>query len=451
MNCNGDNFVKNWPWAAVNLLNQHKSLTPLLEIANDPNTIIPTVSKMLCCSGLEDCKKAQYFAKEMPRYAKCDAISELLGNADNKRDMLIRAILLDVNYDEKGELFRRIANAPRFAKEHLVYAANKSSNFGSINIDFLTSKLLVAVLAGTEVNFRDTSNFGLFYEALEIVSLACFTLNFQTQCKTFSPSYNHEFYAGILSILKLLYTNKPVPSPYQLARFAKHVDDNVFSYKNYRRFRRSHDRKLNICSYGVIQMDVKNLTWPAPPGWDNEMGLQGQITPLVSAESVLKEGKKNDNCLATDIDYTIEAAFGDIALFSLRFNKKRATLMLDMHKRSKKQLKFRIAELKGPNNAKPASKIVEASENLVAQLNDRQSQPLPVVKYPLEIDHSNILIIPKGTSHDLWTLFSSVLPKRFQSYSKLVSHYTDALYSMKEDYDETTCKLREIENKRRSE
>ena len=438
-NCEGENFTKNWPWAAVNLMSQHKSLVPFLHIANNPDTIVPTVSKLLCCSGLEDCKKAQYFAKEMPRYAECSVISKLLGKADNKKDMLHRAILLDVNYDEKGELFQRIANAPRYAKEQLVYATNNANYLQAGSIDHLLGKLMVAVLAGTDIDPRDVPNFRVFYRALEVVSLTCFALNYQAQCETFTPSYNHEFYAGTLSILKMLYTNKPVPTPYQLARFAKHVDDNVFSYRNYRRYR---DRGGNVCGNGVIQMDIKNLTWPAPPGWDSEMGLQGQIVPLLSTKCILQEGKENKNCLETDMDYIIEAACGEIALFSLRFNKARATLMLNMHKKSKKQLKFDIGELKGPGNAKPTSKIKNASDNLVAQLNRRQSLSLPKDNYPLQIDHLNSLIIPKGTSHELWNLFSSVLPNRFQSYSKLVSCYTDALRTIRNDYDQTICELR---------
>ena len=450
-NCKGDNFVKNWPWAALNLMNQHKSLTPLLKIADNPNLILPTVSKMLCCSGLEDCKKAQYFAKEMPRYAECDAISELLGNADNKQDMWLRSILLDVNYEEKGELFQRIANAPRFSEEHLSYVANSVNNLQSSTVKFLMSKLIVAVLAGTETNLRDMHNFRNFYKGLEIVSLACFSLNYQAQCKTFSPSYNYEFHAGIFSILKMLYTNKPVPTPYQLSRFAKHVEDNVFSHRYFRRSRHSRGNILSLCHYRVIQMDIKNLTWPAPPGWESEMGLQGQITPLNSAESVLKEGKENKNCLESDIVYTMDAACGDIALFSLRLKDMRATLMLNMRKRSNKQMKFRIAELKGPCNAKPTSEIKKLSDNLVTQLNSCQSQLLPNDNYPLQNDHWESLIIPNGNSQDLWKLFSSVLPKRFQSYGKLISHYTDALHTVKDDYDKNIYELREIENKRCSE
>ncbi len=441
-NCKGENFAKNWPWAAVNLMRQHKSLAPFRNIANNPDTIVPTVSKILCCSGLEDCKKAQYFAKEMPRYAECDTISRLLGKVENEQDMLYRAILLDVNYDEKGHLFQRIANAPRFAKEQLVYATNNANYFQSSTIDLLLGKLMVAVLAGTNINPGDIPNIYTFYESLNIVSLACFALNYQAHCKTFSPSYNHEFYAGTLSILKMLYTNKPVPTPYQLARFARHVEDNVYLYNSYRRFRCSRDWLWNVCRNGVIQTDIKNLTWPAPPGWDSEMGLQGKIIPLLSAKGVLQEGKENDNCLETDMGYIIEASCGDIALFSLRFNKSRATLMLNMRKKSRESLEFDIGELKGPGNTYPTSKIKNASDNLVAQLNSRQSLSLPKDNYPLQIDNLNSLIIPKGTSNDLWNLFSSVLPNRFQSYSKLESHYTDALRTIRDNYDQTICELR---------
>ena len=440
-NCKGENFAKNWPWAAENLMRQHKSLAPFRNIANNPDTIVPTVSKILCCSGLEDCKKAQYFAKDMPQYAECDIISILLGEADNKQDMLDRAILLDVNYDEKGALFQRIANAPRFAEEQLLHVARHANYFQSSTIDILLKKLMVAVLAGTNIDPGDISNFKTFYTSLNIVSLACFALNYQAHCKTFSPSYNHEFYAGILSILKMLYTNKPVPTPYQLARFAKHVEDNVFSYYYYRGFRYSENRLWNMRK-GVIQMDIKNLTWPAPPGWDSEMGLQGKIIPLLSTKSVLQEGKENENCLKTDMDYTMEAACGDIALFSLRFNNSRATLMLNLRKKSRKPLKFDIGELKGPGNTSPTSKIKNASDNLVAQLNSRQPLSLQKENYPLQIDNLGSLVIPKGTSHDLWNLFSSVLPNRFRSYSKLLSHYTDALRTIRDNYDQTICELR---------
>ncbi len=394
--------------------------------------IFSTVSSTLCCSRKKDCKKANRFTVEIPQ-ADNKNIFKLLDKLCKKKNTRMRALLLDVNYDQDGALFQRISNSPEFVVKQLKYALDVGENSLSGTVGFLLSKLIVKLICGSEVRPKNMPHKDLICRALTIMARMCFSTNGNLQCEPHASSSNDELATmpSVIAILNLLYFANPDLTPEQFTRFVENVVEiGPVKVKG----------RSDISN--ITAIDLKNQKLPSPPGWTKDMELDGKIVPLLTMDKIIRECKDHIADCPNQYNRTPRlVACGDVALLALRFGKQHGMLTLGMNGvviSGKKTTRFRVLDIDGNVESVDTDEI---ANQLVDRLNRRQ-RPLELQDYPLTAENKfSALLMPKVHSvEELWCEYTKVLPKELQSYSKLMSHYSAALHMLRDELDSAISK-----------
>ena len=440
----------------MQLQNQSKTKKYLENYMKEPEFIFSTVSSMLCCSRKEDCKKANRLTVEIPQFANNKNVFKLLNQLCKKQNTRMRAVLLDVNYDQDGALFQRISNSPDFVIKQLKYALDVGEYSRSGTVGFLLSKLIVKLICGSEVRPKNMPHKDLICRALTITARMCFNANVNLQCGPHAYSLNEDIsksqidcdddhsplnyfelndelatMPGVIAILNLLYFANPALTPEQFTRFVENVVE-IGPVK----VRGGSDIS------NITTIDLMNQKLPSPPGWTKDLESDGKIVPLLTMDSINRECREHAIDSPDEYGETArQAACGDVALLALRFGEQRGLLTLGMNGvviNGKKTTKFKVLYLK--DNVESVD-IEEIANQLAERLNKRQ-RPLELQDYPLTAKNKfSALLVPKvHSAEELWREYTKVLPKELQSYSKLMSHYSAALHMLRDELDSTISK-----------
>ena len=427
-----------------------------------PEFTFSTVSSMLCCSKKKDCKKANRFTVQIPQLADNKKIFKLLDQLCKQKNTRMRAVLLDVNYDQDGALFQRISSSPKFVVKQLKYALDVGEDSLSGTVGFLLSKLIVKLICGSEVRPKNMPHEDLIYRALTIMARMCFSANVNLQGEPNTSSLNDGFLKSqtdcngdhsplnsfelndelatmpsVIAILNLLYFADSDLTPEQFARFVENVVEiGPVKVKG----------RSDISN--ITAIDLKNQKLPSPPGWTKDMELDGKIVPLLTMDKIIQECKDHIADCPNQYNRTPRlVACGDAALLALRFGKQHGMLTLGMDGvviSGKKTTRFRVLDIDGNVESVDTDEI---ANQLVDRLN-RRHRPLELQDYPLTAENKfSALLMPKVHSlEELWCEYTKVLPKELQSYSKLMSHYSAALHMLRNELDSTISKQVELLN-----
>ena len=422
----------------------------------EPEFIFSTVSSMLCCSGKKDCEKANRLTVEIQQFANNKNVFKLLDQLCKKQNTRMRAVLLDVNYDQNGALFQRIANSPEYVVKQLKYALDVGEHSRSGTVDFLLSKLIVKLICGSEVRPKNMPHKDLISRALTIMARMCFSANVNLQRGPHASSLNNDILKSqldhkgdhsslnlfdssdelatmpsVIAILNLLYFANPALTPEQFTRFVENVVE------------------IGPVKVGggsdisnITTIDLMNQKLPSPPGWTKDLESDGKIVPLLTMDSINRECREHDVDSPYEYGETArQAACGDVALLALRFGEQRGLLTLGMNGvviNGKKATKFKVLDLE--DNVESVN-IEEIANQLAERLNKRQ-RPLELQDYPLTAENKfSALLMPKvHSAEELWGEYTKVLPKELQSYSNLMAHYSAALHMLRDELDSTISK-----------
>lgn len=453
---------KNWPAVVVQLQNQLQTENCQKNQVEDSELIFSTMSSMLCCSGKTDCEKANHFTVEISQFADSKKVFKLLDQLCEKQNARMRAVLLDVNYDQDGALFQRIANSPDIVIEQLEYALDVGEYSRSGTLSFLLSKLIVKLICGSDVHPRNMPNEYLISHALAIISRMCLGSNVDPQCESHASDLNEVFsrsqtdyefdhsplnpfelygesatIPGAIAILNLLYLANPTLTPEQFTRFIGNVVEiGPVEIKGGSNFS------------NITTINLRNRKLPSPPGWTDDMGSDGKIVPLLIMDSVIQECREHISDFPTNYSEAARvAACGAVALLALRFEKQRGILSLGMSGvmiNGKNTTRFRVLDISGNVEDENTEQI---ANQLVDRLNKRQ-RPLELQDYPLTAENKfSALLAPNvHSAEELWSEYTKVLPKEFQSYSKLLSYYSAALHMLRDELDSAINKQVEALN-----
>ena len=423
-------FAEQQPWAARILLRESCAKRTFAKIDQNPANAIEVSAQYLCCNpeaNESSCPKAAGFARSIARHRNNPSIDRLLGT-NNQEDRRIRSLLMEAHKHDK-ELLTHIGTNVRDTRRLIKHAIRLIFDYrdmgGGIGCAYELATLLVRMMVRNQM---DSGNFDreILLRGLVAMSadcLAAFASDRLSNPSVVSPEPDADSIdLGLLAFVAFIGgTKKPQLTSRQLHRFARAANGR------------------GVHNISVIK-DHPDARWSFPGCWPNVdfSDPQGEkkIVPLTSAEDILEEGRRMNNCLAGG-RYIRAAIVGRLAFFSISGNSDRATL-------SVKHLectgpdgeilidKWEIDQLCGVGNSEPSETCKDAAELVIQRLNERCPNSIP----SSEIARRNQILTDmdksRGANLDIvsaqrnWDeIYLDLLPPRFEnlSPSEIVDNY----------------------------
>ena len=325
-----------------------------------------TDTRLVCCSGDSQCEKARIMLPELPKLLRDPEICELFKPLDLELERKIRAIYVGANFEDGGELFRKIAKQPAYVRAQAEFAVCVTDEpaFQTSRTRWEAGMLVARVFAGTGFNVRELEP-DRIGNALESTSIDCFA-GIAEKCFIEggnTPSSLEESGAdavelGLLAIIRFL--------------SKANLTDTEFR------------RLVKRASTGPHYLAGNNETtrhkipghWPPAPGWnDSYQYCDGALfKPIFCLLDLRSEGIEMHNCLQRGT-YDQDALLGRLAFFSIVTGRSRATLSLELLTREDENglliaEAYTIDDIKGERNSAPAPACKNAAFALLRRLNE---------------------------------------------------------------------------------
>ena len=322
-------------------------------------------TKLLCCRNECDCEKARILIPDLSTLFRDSEIRGLFRPLNNFFERKIRALYLGANFEDNGDLFKKILKCSTNVRNQAEFAVRvtEEPDFMTIPTRYETGMLVARIFAGTGF---DTSQLepDVISDAITAISIDCFAGVSQTRLierdKTPHPLKDEGADAveiGILAVLKFL--------------SAANLTETAFL------------RLIRRASRGPYQSFATNENayhkvpkcWPSVQGWDDRFHqMDGvEVRPLLNIQDLRNEGRVMDNCLAHGT-YDRDALYGHLAFFSMIAGDTRATLSFRLSTCQDENGQciaetYEIDEIKGPENAPASPAYQDAAVALLKTLN----------------------------------------------------------------------------------
>ena len=427
--CHRHSFAEQQPWAARALLRSSRAKEAFARIDQNPAHAISVSAHYLCCNAdpaENGCSKAAEFAKSIARHRNNPSIDRLLG-ANNQEDRRIRSLLMEAHKHD-SELLTHIGSNVRDTRRLIKHAIHLIFDYqnmgGSTGCAYELATLMVRMMVRYQIDPRNFDR-EILLRGLVTMSadcLAAFASERLSNSSIISPEPDADSLdLGLLAFVAFLgRTRKPQLTSRQLHKFAEAAGE-----------RGVH----KIC----IISDHPEARWSVPSYWsDVDFSYprgEMRIVLLTSAEDILEEGRRMNNCLA-DGRYTRAAIIGRLAFFSISGNGDRATLSVKPLQRDCDGgtfvEKWEIDQLRGVGNSEPSDTCADVAELMVQRLNERCPNLIPHSEIArrmhilAEMDESRGINADIVSAQRYWDeIYLKLLPPRFEnlSPSEIVDDY----------------------------
>ena len=358
-------FLQHYPWAFAAALESGDAERLFRRIDRNRASARAVAERLLCCQRLEECRKARYMARRMPKYRADPGLLHVLGRYGQQRDTRFRAVLLEANARDRGELLAHVVRDSARTRRQLGFAVQAIVRAGEMGGDAKTR------YEGGVMAFRsfawsrhdpDGADPALLVEGLAAISADCLAgfaaRRMEDAADPGSPEEPDPLDCGILALIGLLDgSGRPELTGKQLVALAEGAGARCV-------------HRVRILERADIGSE-----WPQPPGWSAGAPAAGARF-LATPDAVRAEGRAMQNCLRYAESYIHGSALGRLALFSIRApDGARATLSLvaaeSLDKGSIRVDRYEIDELRGFRNKEPDSACRAVAERVADALSDR--------------------------------------------------------------------------------
>ncbi len=409
-------FLQHYPWAFVAALESGDAERLFRGIDRNRAGARAAAERLLCCRRLEECRKARYVARRMPKYRADPGLLQVLGRYGGQQDTRFRAILLEANARDRGELLAHVVRDSARTRRQLGFAVQAIVRAGEMGGDAKT-RYEGGVLAFRSFAWSrhdpDGADPALLAEGLAAVSADCLAgfaaRHMEAAADLGGPDEPDSVDCGILALTGLLEgTGRPELTGRQLVAFAEGAATRCI-------------HRVHILERAAIGSE-----WREPPGWS--AGVAGARF-LATPEAVRAEGRAMQNCLRYAESYIYGSAMGRLALFSVRTpDGVRATLSLaavqSLDKDGIRVDGYEIDELRGFGNRAPDAACVAIAEHVADALNERCPRVLSPEEVSRRTEVRRTLNERRGFNADAaaagerWReLYLPLLPRRFAGLS----------------------------------
>ena len=407
-------FLQHYPWAFAAALESGDAERLLGRIDRNRASARAVAERLLCCRRLEECPKARYLARRMPKYRADPGLLHVLGRYGGERDTRFRAILLEANARDRGELLAHIVRGSARTRRQLEFAAQSIFRAGEMG-GGAQARHEGGVLAFRSFAWSRQDPGGgdpaQLAEGLAAISVDCLAgfaaLHIETADRPDGPEEPDSVDCGILALIALLEgTGRPELTGKQLVALAAGAAARCI-------------HRVDILERAEIGSE-----WPDPPGW-NAVAEPAEARFLGSPDAVRAEGRDMQNCLRYAESYIHGSAMGRLALFSIRAaDGSRATLSLaalqSLDKGGIRVDGYEIDELRGFGNREVDAACRAVAERIESTLNDGCPRILPPEEASRRAEVRRTLIERRSFNEDpeaareRWReLYLPLLPRRF--------------------------------------
>lgn len=405
-------FANQWPAAAAVLLRSGKAVPAFARVECNRAAAVSVATTVYCCQGNDDCGPAGRFARRDPRYRENMMFARVMGGHEMGRDLGIPILVVHANDDDGGELQRRMARHPAHAREQvaLAVATARQPAFRTDTCRVIAAKLIANILAGSDFD-PNALDPGAIADAFYAISADCLAAFVATRLAApgqasfcqLPDAGADSLETGVLALLTHLTRDRRL-RPVQFARMVRHA-----------------------AAHGVHHVESNDYpndarSWLPSPGWrsDTDTRISGAIvTPLLNVEEIRAEGRAMTNCLRSG-SFDMRVSLGELALFSVKAGKHRATLSIRSEQRTSMHRidSYSIAAIRGPRNERPARVCEDAAGVLVERLNARAPFALPgdVILRRDQSANRRSFNVDLSVANERWRrLYIGCFPRRFRS------------------------------------
>ena len=411
-------FLQHYPWAFAAALDSGEAERLFERIDENRACARAVAERLLCCQRLEECRKARYVARRMPKYRADPGLLRLLGRYGEQRDTQFRAVLLEANARDRGELLAHAVRGSAMTRRQLGFAVQAIVRAGEMGSDAKT-RYEGGVLAFRSFAWSrhdpEGADPSTLAEGLAAISADCLA-GFAARCiedepDAGDPDNPDPIDCGILAMIGLLDgEGRPELTGKQLVALAEGAAAR--------------------CVHRVAILERADIgsNWPGPPGLDAGSRTAGARF-LATPATVRTEGREMQNCLRYAESYIHLSALGRLALFSIRApDGARATLSLSVvesvGKGSIRVDGYEIDELRGFRNREPDPACLAIAERVVQARNRHCPRVLPPEELFRRAEVRRTLVERRSFNRDpdaaaeRWReLYLPLLPRRFAGLS----------------------------------
>ena len=413
-------FQEHYPWAFGAALDSGEAERLLRRIDENRANARAVAERLLCCQRLEECESARLVARRMPKYRADPALLHVLGRYSSERDTQFRAILLEANARDEGELLAHLLRDGAATRRRLGFAAQAVLRTGAMGSG-LNTRYGCGMLAFRSFAWSrhepDAADPAVLVEGLAAASADC--LAGFAACHPpeetddpDQPGGADPVDRGIAALTGLLDgAGRPELTGRQLVAFAEGAAARCV-------------HRIRILERADIGSE-----WPAPPGWKVPARIAGARF-LATPGAVRAEGGRMQNCLRYAEAYIHGSALGRLMLFSIRAPKEgsRATLSLaSLESPDDGRIRvdgYRVSEFRGVRNGEPDPACLAVAERVARALNDSCPCILPPEEALRRAEVRRVLNERRSYNEDpaaaeeRWReLYLPLLPRRFAGLS----------------------------------
>ncbi len=408
-------FLHHYPWAFAAALASGDAERLLRRIDENPANARSVAERLLCCRRLATCRKARHVARRMPKYRADPGLLRVLGRYGDGRDTRCRAILLEANACDSGELLAHAVRDSARTRRQLDFAARTVRRAGAMGGSPAVHRrcgLLAFRSFAWSRHEPDGADPASVVEGLAAASIDCLA-GFAARHWLQDDPGGDDFAGcdpvdcGILALIGLLEGDgRPALTGKQLAAFTEGA-----AVRSVHRIR-------------ILEHVDIGSGWPGPPGWNAGGGIAGARL-LATPGAVRTEGRTMQNCLRHTESYIHASSLGRLVLFAIQApGGARATLSLasveSVHRDRIRLEGYRVSELRGFGNGEPDP----ACRAIAARISDALNGGCPRILPPEEAfrraairrklnEHRSYNDDP-GAAEQRWRdLYLPLLPRRF--------------------------------------
>ena len=412
-------FLVHYPWAFAAALESGEAERFFRRIDKNRASARAVAERLLCCQRLDKCKSAGLVAKRMPKYRADPGLLHLLGRYKGRQDTRFRAILLEANERDGGELLAQVVRDSGRTRRQLGFAVQAIVRAGAMG-GGVTARYEAGMLAFRSFAWSghdpDGGDPEPLIEGLAAVSADCLA-GFAARRRPEGavdpdePAGPDPVDRGILALIGLLDgSGRPELTGKQLVAFAEGAAARCV-------------HRIRILERADIGSE-----WPEPPGLNAGSGIAGARF-LATPGEVRAEGRGMQNCLRYAESYIHGSSLGRLALFSIRApDGVRATLSLasveSLNKGGIRVDGYEIDELRGFANREADLACRAVAERVADALNDCSPRSLPPEEALRRAEVRRLLNERRSFNEDpaaaeeRWReLYLPLLPRRFAELS----------------------------------
>ena len=288
-------FLVHYPWAFAAALESGEAERFFRRIDKNRASARAVAERLLCCQRLDKCKSAGLVAKRMPKYRADPGLLHLLGRYKGRQDTRFRAILLEANARDGGELLAQVVRDSGRTRRQLGFAVQAIVRAGAMG-GGVTARYEAGMLAFRSFAWSGHDPAGgdpaLLVEGLAAISADCLAgfaarRNLEDAVDPDEPEGLDPVDRGILALVGLLDgSGRPELTGKQLLAFAEGAAAR--------------------CVHRIRILELADIgsEWPEPPGLNAGSGIAGARFLATPARCARKAGACRTACATPNPTFT---------------------------------------------------------------------------------------------------------------------------------------------------